>query len=411
MNQFDFDAVGIPTEHDEPLRLAPDSYEVLRQQVNALIADTGREGQLMSAEEAYTFYDANQFNLATNLDYAFHDLDGLNEASLVTGGWNDTPALAKAVKRCKVSGIPMIQFESHFAHRAAQAMQATQGLLSRAAITNLRGSANYMLASESEQARMERQAIPHIAAIQNANLSQQARGVQKTTWERVQPHFIKWVNRFNARALGLGWRYSLRMPIAMIPAMRDDLLQSSRLGGIAMPEAYHSATQNELITMLHDAGILDMVFAPIAYQDENLPIQNRANFMWWDSIASMASAINNNGVHVSLKPATLPPWLLLTHDRAASFFMGEYTLGTYTEVGVQHLILSPDDLDPDMGGYRDNESAYMAHGLSLLALGVSLWATQIRMGTGHRVPSWTNSPLNPVLVQWFVEELARMNQL
>lgn len=407
MNQFDFDAVGIATERNEPLRLASDAYEVLRQRVNqALLDDDARR-----LEDSYTIYDANQFNLATALDYAFHDLDGLNEASLIVGNWNDTPALAKAVKRCKVSGVPMIQFESHFAHRAAGAMQATQGVLSRAAIKNLRGSAAYMLASESEKARMERQAVPHIAAIQNANLSQQARGVQKTTWQRVEVHFQKWVRQFYARATELGWKYSLRMPIAMIPAMRDDLLQSSRLGGIAMPEAYQSATQNELITLLHDAGLLGYVFAPIAYEDDNLPIQNRANFMWWDSIASMATAIHDNGVHVSLKPATLPPWLMLNHDKAASFFMGEYTLGTYTEIGVQHLILSPDDLDPDMGGYQDNESAFMAHGLSLLAIGISLWATQIRMGTGHRVPSWTNSPLNPVLVQWFVEELARMNQL
>jgi len=407
MNQFDFDAVGIASDRHEPLRLAPNTYEMLRQKVNALLQD----GDSRKLDEFSIFHDANQFNLATNLDYAFGDLDGLNEASLISGGWTDTPALAKAVKRCKVSGIPMIQFDSHFAHRTAETMQATQGLLGRAAIQNLRGSAEYMLASESERAKLERQAIPHIAAIQNGNLSQQARGVQKTTWQRIEAHFIKWVRRFFDRSFELGWKYSLRMPIAMIPAMRDDLLQSSRLGGIAMPEAYQSATQNELITLLLDAGILDAVFSPIAYRDESLALQNRANFMWWDSIASMGTAIHDNGVHVSLKPATLPPWLMLNHDRAASFFMGEYTLGTYTEIGVQHLILSPDDLDPDMGGYQDNKSAYMAHGLSLLAIGISLWATQIRMGTGHRVPSWTNSPLNPVLVQWFVEELARMNQL
>lgn len=401
MNQFDFDAVGITSEPDVP-RLSEDAYEVIRRHVNEMLAETQQE-------DGYGYYITNQFHLHSALDYAFHDLGGLIEASILVGKWEDTPSLARALKRAKVAGLPMPQFESHFAHLTAQAMDNAQRELAAASIRNLRQSPSYMLASQRDQAVMERQATPHIAAIQNGNLSQMARGIQTTTWFRVKDHFINAVRRFHEWTERNGWKYSLRMPIAMIPAMRDQLLQSSRLGGIAMPEAYQSATQNELVTLLFDAGVIDMIFRPMI-EAEQPAIQNRANFIWWDSIASQATAIHESGMHVSLKPATLPPWLMFSHDRAASFFTGEYTLGTYSELGVGHIVLSPDDLCPDFGYLHEDDNYYVARNLSLIAMGVSLWATQIRLGTGHRVPSWTRTPLNPVTVQWFVEELARMNQ-
>lgn len=216
---------------------------------------------------------------------------------------------------------------------------------------------------------------------------------------------MAFVRKFHAWMDYYGWKYSLRMPIAFNNANRDTLLQSSPLAGIPMPEAYQSATQNEMTTRLFDAGVLEFIFRNLLPEANTPAISTRNSFLWWDSIASFATAIHKDGVMVSLIPATLPPWLMYGHDFHAAYFLNRIPLGTYTEVGVTHVELAPNQ-SPYSVSTADSE--YIARGLSLICIGISLWATQLRMGTGHRVPSWTQTPINPTLMQWFVQELAEL---
>lgn len=375
------------------------------QEIEHLPSDFYERIRIELPEGSINEYWANHFHLATALPYALTDLGGLVDASLVSGDFDATPRLMQQRKRAKIA-MPyhMPEFDSHFAALKEQALTATQEKLGARQLELVTNSASWILASDSERKAMQRGATPSFAMISNGNLSQQARSIQTVTWQRVQPHFIAFVKEFAAWCDYHGWHYSLRMPIAMSNANRDTLRQSSPLAGIPMPEAYQSATQNELTTRLFDAGILEFVFKHMIPNLDLTPaIENRNNFLWWDSIASFATAMHRDGVMVSLIPATLPPWLMYGHDFHAAYFLNRISLGTYTEVGVAHVELAPNQF-PYSVSTADSE--HIAKGLNLLAVGISLWATQLRMGTGHRVPSWTQTPINPTLLQWFIEELA-----
>jgi len=397
-NAFDDRLLNRTFAQDEGIPTLPrDAYQT--------IADS------IGYEANYTAW-VNHFDLSREVDYALGDLDGLVEASMLAGQWDTTPRLAASLKRMLVNGFAIPEFESHFRVREAEYIEKVSKKLSLRTLQQTLDSPDYMLADESEKSLLRRKATVGITEMQISNISQHAIGIQNAAWRQGQKAYIEFVKRFTDTLRLHDWACSLRMPVTMIPSVRHDLLRSSSTAGIGMIEAYQSATQNELLTQVFDQGLSECLFRPLHLWQHTPALTNRAQFIWWDSIASFATARHaDSGLMISLIPSQLPPWLLMGHEYTATVYMHEWTLGTHTEQAVMHYDVPPAQLSSIPQIKHDRLERYIAHGLSLMAIGLTLWANQIRLGSGHKIPAWTATPMNPTTVRWFLELLTRIENV
>lgn len=371
--------------------LPDNAYEILRASITA-------------DEHAYAIYTANQFGVADMYDGALQDVDGLIEASMLAGEFNQTPRLMATLKRMRGRGWPIQEFEGWFAQKAISSEIDAAALLSERAVNALLQTPEYMLGTKSEQALLRRTASVNISELKINNISQHARSIQIGAWHKTRERFFRFVEAFRKDMDSMGWKMSLRMPIAMIPAARNDLLSSSATAGIPMVEAYQTATMNELMTQVFDAGLTEAIFQQMV-GGHTPAIANRNEFLYWDSLAAYASAYNADyNIHMAIIPANLPPWLLYNHLHSAPFYLSVEQCGAYTEQSILYWDIGPNHLDKVQPEYR---ASLFTRKMELLYLGVSLWAAQIRLGTGHKIPQWTDAPMNPTTIRWYLELLAR----
>lgn len=362
--------------------------------------------------------ELNGYSLHASTGYAADDVQGLIEYTLANHNYitEGIPRLKqlKEDARLKASAVP--DFRRYTEHLMLNALQGTQQAMQNEAVYNVKHDVTWeLLGSVEQQKRLDTAKRP-IHNIIYSNLSQPHRKVQELTWAKVHGKFFGFIERFRAYMDTCETRWSLRPISALSIGNRESFLVAHTL---PLPELWMRPAELEMSRAIFNANLEHSLFRFMSIEEATNEISmaqaNQREFLWWDSKAAYAIAQSNYGDRIAIAPSALSPWLLDDVTTDVPIILSEPRYGgAYKIHGYHYQTLHPnvilDNTWPMFTGHIQHDHyAFIADSLHLICVGMSLWASQIKLGRGHQRMSWTDSPINASVCVWFAEALERLN--
>lgn len=358
----------------------------------------------------------NQFDVRTHFGAAFFDTTALIEHTLLA--WPSlaiTPRLTAILMLAKEKSMPIGEFVAYFATQNAESLRAATLSVSEYLTHTLNDDPWFRYASAAEQEKLlQRTRVAH-GEVMDDNMSQAVRNMQDQAWNQCRLMFAEFVKRLHDFLELRGYAFSLRPFTAMNLTQHGTLQQLSYLAGIPIPQLYWTKSMEYLHSDLDSLGIYDKLFNPrvhygVGIADFPKAQVNHGEFNYWNSLAAYAVMVHEGDDinDIAITKTGMPPWLLDEVGVSAPI----YPWHPWNDLTTTESAVTIDRIDglriTDLPHYESEVTTTArkyARYLHMCCLGVTLHASTIRLGQGHRRPSWVASPPNRILIERFMQQL------
>lgn len=311
-------------------------------------------------------------------------------------------------------------------HMYSAGVQMSHDVATVSAREHLRDNPAFEVLAEADQ-RLEIAKISNITMrdVMNANLNQAARATQDQMWQQTRHMWSELAQRIQYWGWNNGWQFSLRPFLSFSPD-RKTILQSSPMAGIPIPQLYMKAAYKSLYEVVQETELAHTLFNQRLFipseVEQPRALMNRIEYAYWDQHPMYAVARHTDGQYLGIGPSQLMPWLLDEITQNVPIMNTHRQFTTYATQGYGWRMLPP-----GMSAYVDgmakpthevslvatktriddcqDQASVLLEGLWVLAYGMSLWATQFKLGKGYSRPSWISGPLNLVTLRTYAERL------
>jgi hypothetical protein len=363
-----------------------------------------------------TLAEANVAQLTQTFPIAFEDYEALIDASL-----HGLPSVAGAFPRLDSliagkSSWPIPEIATVFNHLETQHMIDTLTRLNNSREHELASESVWAILSDSQRNMAIKSGRITLSQMLDPNQSQNVRSMQLATWASTNEAWGRFVDRFEIWCWEHEFPWSLRPPLAMSHSHYQTLESISYLAGIPIPSLYMSRTMQQLMDNVADDNrnwLFDYRFGHRSSTDSNA-LWAHESYRFWSHTAAHAIARVDSDEYVLVTPACLPPWLAWGFGSRFPVYMAQPEVTGTNREQIAHMILIHPEQIPhvgELGRERVNKAEVLklGRGMNLVCLGMSLMAAQIRLGSGHKRPQWTQTQLNPTTLRFYMRELAELS--
>jgi len=353
---------------------------------------------------------ANMLDMSDAFPLAFHDSVGLTDATLdaMSSEWYGfTPRLDAMIRTLKPYSS-VAEIDRYFA--MARANHDTGALMhtNHLSVQYKTSDPLWNVIPESQQAIELKRRITLSQLLDN-NLSQTVRFEQERVWRENRIAFFKFAAAFRKWGWNEGISYSIRHPIAMNNNHFSTLESVSILSGIPLPAMYLTATQQIVLDELDDSAHEGLFFDA----QMRTALENHRVYSYWARLNAYAQADWGHGIVTAITPACMPPWLLRVGGKVLPIYLLKpIPVYSFAEQAVTYMTVGPDTIEY-AGSHvvSADHQRRLANALSILCIGVTLYASTIRLGSGHKRPTWIRTPMNMTLLRTFESALETESKL
>lgn len=363
--------------------------------------------------------EENQYGIKTVLDYAFSDTNALIDNTLLAfPDFVITAQQAVLLEYAKMNGFADNAFRAFFQQEQLRQLNVARDSVADQLEHMMSYDPFWQHQTEQSKLMIRSGFRDQLLSVQDDNMSQTVRNLQEQTWKQSAGVFAAFVKKFWLKLDQFGWAFALRPLINMNPSAWGTVSQLTYLAGIPAPQVYWTRTMEVLQETFKTLGIYNLIFDDdyFVYEsdepDNFAPAQrNHASFHRWNRLAAYAGAFHPDLGHVLITRTGMPPWLIDDPTNRLPIYTAKplnactlleqavivdyVTPDTFSEHVMSPFTLSA---EPQMPVIRRE----IGIGLQIIMMGVTLAASTIRLGSGHRRPTWTAAPMNRLAIQRYL---------